>query len=305
MTQLLSDALRASACIIDFKCSALGLSRVDKKASRESEAAHGSKTGVGRVVVSRLAGVEDMHDAIMEQQRLAAALVKLNTMPWGLGGRRLMPNGRFIPWVTEYQKIYDAHEDLVEKFIDAAPGLLAEAQRNLGAYDVKPPTVDEIENAYAMVYQVEPMPDRASLGHATLDEGMNVWLQNQFEEQVKASHTTAMREALSRFIKPLGSIVTQMTAMEEASKAEAAGQTVKRPKIYDSLLGNVQDLASTFSSFNIMGDPFFADIAAKLSAFDQYKTEELKKAPTAQSAARQRAQELLDSVNNWLGPVRA
>ena len=128
----LSDALQNSCMIVTVNTSALGLTRLDKRASAESDDAHNAVRGAARVIVSRLPGVETDHRDLIAVQNDTRAFTYGCTAPWGVktsDGRRIMANKMFETWIAGFAARHEIFMRKRDVMLAKAPDMIAEAER--------------------------------------------------------------------------------------------------------------------------------------------------------------------------------
>ena len=177
--QRLSALLSQVAVIVSVKTSSLGLMRVDKQASVESDQAHGARRGTGRTLASRLSGAEDRVKNINSAQTEVVDTVKRWSTAWDK--RRMIPNVNIQSMLGEISVPKANYETLVKEFIADAPRLIALAEQNKGTYDVETPTLEECQSAFSLTLEMEQIPDSATFSAPGLDK--------QVEEELKRRMT--------------------------------------------------------------------------------------------------------------------
>ncbi len=298
---LLSDALREVAMIGEIRASALGLTRTDKNASRKSEADHQARNGAAKVIVSRLAGADDLHKEICALQAEARDNLHGYSTAWGnSAGRRLLPNANFEPWIRAQARIAKTFEEKVAEIKERAPDLVAQAKANLGAFDIEPPTVEEIGSAYSLHYSLEPIPDGTQFqGSPAVEE----WLKKQFERNVAVAYAEAQSDALQRLATPLGNLVERLAnydgRLDKIANKEDPG---RHGYFRDSLIENVKQIGSVFQSFNLLGDPKMASIAAQLDLFMRTDAKGLRQDANLRHELSKRAKNILSDLDDMLMP---
>jgi hypothetical protein len=299
---LVSNALREVAMVAEIKTTSLGLTRTDKQASAKTTNDHHAASGAARVLVSRLAGADDIHRDITSTQEAIRGNLHAYSTTWGNSSRRLLPNSNFEPWIREHARLKGIFDELMEKLKEQAPHLVQRAMQNLGQFNVQPPSVDEILNAYSIRYNLEPIPDGQQFNG--LPPQVEAFLRAQFEENMKMSYREAQQDALSRLAKPLASLVERIGAYEEREQKIAQGEDVGKSGIFrDTLITNVQDIAHVFGSFNLTGDPILADLNGRLDLFLNIKPDDLRKNPDMRKAAKEKAEALIADLNDILMPT--
>jgi hypothetical protein len=284
MTENISTLLSQVATIAVVRCSAPGLKRLDKDASRKAERDHGAIHGSTNLTVSRLAGAEAKVKYITDHHTAARALLIENTTAWG--DRRLLPNTRLEKFMGPWGKLKGDHDKAVEDFLAEAPMLIAEAEHNKGDFNVKVPTLSELQHAFAMTFALEPVPDVSTYRSGNLDKALEKVLKERFEANIKAAYTEAQVDAVKRIAKPLENMITQLSKYEKN----------ETNRIYDSLVGNVQEIAEVFGEWNLTNDPMMKRLDDALSAFGGIEADDLKTSPELRKDVTSRAAKILEEI---------
>src|SRR5262245_5676523 len=87
----LSKVLGELAVLASIRASALGMTKLDRQASADSDIAHKAEAGISKVSVTRLPGAEADVDAIKTKARKGRSILMAHTTQWGFD-RRLLPN---------------------------------------------------------------------------------------------------------------------------------------------------------------------------------------------------------------------
>jgi len=300
---MISNALREVSMIAEIKTTALGLTRTDKRASAQSAQAHHAHSGAARVSVNRLAGADDLHKDITALQEAIRVNLAAYTTSWGTTGRRLLPNANFDPWIREHARLQEEFNGKVETLKAEAPALVQKAATALGQYDIQPPSVDEIRNAYSVRYGLEPIPD--SKQFTNLPPGVEEILRQQFEMNISTAYQEAQLDAMSRLAKPLEALVERISAYDDREAAIARGEEPGKSGIFrDTLIGNIQDIGAVFSSFNLLGDPTMTKISDKLKLFMTVSPDDLRKNDQLRNSAKTQAATLIEELNDLLLPMK-
>lgn len=295
----LSALLSQVAVVAVIKTTALGLNRTDKSASAESERSHNALRGVAKVQVSRLAGAEGRVKEIRDEQNAAREALADFTTAWG--DRRLLANTNIEKFMRRYMVAKQKHDELVAKLVADAPALIATAQRNIGSYDIEPPELEEIKNAFSLDFVLEQIPDSESYSGKGMDKAVEDELKRRFESTIAGAYQQAQNDALQRLQKPLVAIVERMAAYNKREEDLAKGIEVGREGYFrDTIISNLHDIAEVFESFNLTGDPALQKIAEQLDAFDGIEAEDLRKNKSLRDDTTKRAQAILESLGDWV-----
>lgn len=300
-TGSIADAIRQVAMVAEVSTSAIGLTRVDKSASRKADQDHAAKSGAGTVTVKRFAGAEDKIKKIMDLQAEAQANLKRHSMVWGQTKRRLLPNSNFQAWIGEHTRINDAFEAARDELIADADNIIQQAAQNIGSYQIDLPTKQELMNAFELSYQLEPIPDPQHFAMDALTQQAEEHLRHQFEENVKAAYNTAVQDTAKRLAKPLENLADRMDSYEKREREVANGTARTNAGTFkDTIIENVQEIASVFGNLNVLGDPVLDGIAKKVQAFTKVTPDVLRKRSDIRQAVAARAKEVLKDLDGIL-----
>lgn len=293
--QSISELLSQVSTVASVKASTLGMSRLDKGASKEAERAHNSMTGIARVNVSRLAGAEDRVKEIVSLQRDGRQVLMDITTAWG--ERRLLPNSLLEKFMKEWTEVKDRFDAKVNIFKYDAPRLIEEAHNNKGSFDVDIPDMDEISEAFTLEFNLEPVPDVSKFSSNILDKDFEKEMKRRFEANIEAAYTDAQADAVHRIAKPLQNLVERMSAYNQREADMAKGLDVGKTGYFrDSVIGNVQELADVFGMWNLTNDPVMKALDDQLQAFSGIEAEDLKKHKDLRDDTAKRAQAILDNI---------
>jgi hypothetical protein len=297
-SQPLSKMIGQVAVIATIQASVLGLERLDREASEDSDKAHNAKIGAAKTVVNRLVGAETKVRSIKSWQRKARELLKSYTTAWG-PDRRLMPNINLQDFLSDFGDIEKAHNVEVAQFIKDAQLHIQAAKGNLGKYKVTPPSIDEIKNSFSLVFDITPVPDITA--YTTGDKAFEAQMREKFESDITRAYEDAVKDALRKLAGPLKNIVERMKAYDEREKLKAKGEEVgKEGTFKTTIIENIHDVAKVFRSFNLTGDPFLEGIAAELDGFDHIDSDDLKKHKAIRADVSQRAKDILKSLDGMM-----
>jgi hypothetical protein len=297
----LSAMLGQVATIARISKTSLGLRRLDKKASAQSDMAHNARQGTGKTTVSRLSGAEDRIKEINDIANEASAGLEAMTMRWGnSGGQRILDNASLQRWLAFYTPIKAKYDQKVQELIDDAPDLIEAAELNKGSYDVAVPTLEEFENAFSLTYEMIQIPDSETFQATGVSAQIEAEMKRHFEAGIEAAYQNAQTDALKRLAAPLANLVKQLTAFDQTEEQKARGVVSKSGRLYASLIGNITDIGAVFRNFNMTNDPFLDSIADKLEAFEGVDIEDVKESPDLRKDLTKRADDILAGLKDLI-----
>lgn len=297
------NAVQETCMLARVSFSTLGLTRTDRTASSDVVSAHGAVAGAARVVVSRLAGVEKHHKAIVSVQHEARKTLHGLSMPYGEESSwRLLPTRNFELLIKRLAGHKADYDNAVKALRDNADDIVAKARSNIGTLDVPVPTVDELVNAYSFQQDFQPVPDGSTL--KGLPEAIQRRLASNIERKVAQAVELAQIDTLERFVDPLTNFVDRMTAYETRVQAQARGEEIGKSGIFkNTVITNIKELFDVLGSFNVVGDERLTELGNKLASLAAVTPETLRDNEAVRQAATERAREVLGQLDGWLNPV--
>lgn len=303
MTNPVLDALKETTVLACVSTRALGLERTDNTASAKVIADNHAVTKAAKVKVNRLAGVDAIHKELVSLQGEAASALRSMSQPFGEEEKwRLLPNAFFEKCVTTISAIKRKHDAIkVERLEPNASEIIAEAQRNVGTFDVRLPTVEEMVSAYQITTDFRPIPESANfrgLNSNTIEK-----LQAMHDARLLAAVEAAEKNTLERFVDPIERFVDRMKAYDERLKKMAADPDYKdKTGIFrDSVITNIQELGEVLGAFNISGDPRLTQLGNQIKELQGIEPKQLRESELVRTEAMTRAQEIADNLKGWLG----
>lgn len=296
----IADLLPQVAVIAQVRATSLGLTRLDRDASRESDINHLATEGIGKVNVLTLPGAKPAVDALKAKQREARVKLFYYSTQWG-EDRRLLPNVLINDFIEDVGVTIDEHDKLLADFIVNAPRYIAQAKHNLGKYTVQPPSLEQMQRAFSLSYELSPVPPVNSYGNSSLTREMQAKLQEQYEDDVKSAYRKAQVDAVHKLWKPLGNLIDRMAAYDDRLEAIEGGEDVGKTGTFkSSVLGNITDIGKVFREFNLSGDPAMEAIATRLDAFEQLEHADLVKSEKTRKETAAKAAEVRELIKAWL-----
>ncbi len=298
----MSALLGSVATVVNVRATTLGLKRIDKEAGILSDRAHGAKEGASTSSVSRLPGEgADRLKEIRSAATAASEAVKARSMAWGAGPGRLLANTLIEPTLRDFTAAKAEHDRLVDSFQVQAPRLIQQAWANIGTYKVEPPTIEECMSAFSLEFDMQAIPDSAAFHGSNLSKEMEAAIQRRLEESCKAAYATAQQDAIERLAEPLQRVVKGLEAFEEREQDIARGLPVDRSRTFrNSLIGNVQEIASVFGAFNLTKDPAIQKIIDDLATFDGVEADDLRNSKDLRKQITDKATDILANLGDWI-----
>jgi len=302
MTNPVLDALKETTILACVSTRALGLERTDNTASAKVVEDNQAVNKAAKVKVNRLAGADHIHKAIVSLQSEASSILRRRSQPFGEEEKwRMLPNAFFEKLIGELAPVKQKHDALLDKLAAEGQSILDAAQKNVGTFDVRLPSLDELVNAYELTTEFRPIPESANfkgLNSNTIDK-----LREMHDQRLVAAVATAERNTLERFIDPVERFVDRMKAYDERIKKLANDPDSKdKTGIFrDTVITNIQELGEMVGAFNISGDPRLTQLGNQIRELQGIQPKQLRESELVRTEATARMQEIANNLKGWLG----
>lgn len=288
----LMQAVRESALLADLTIGMWNAERTDRQAGHKLKSDAGAVDSAGRFIKNILAGA----DGKLKDVRSAFQTVRTThyslTLPWvsdphalRQSGPRLLTHALFDRYIKEVQAKRREASVALNEFLAEYPGLVAQAQANLGNLaDPDYPGVDEIRGQFRVHMDFTPLPDGAQFRGMPADtvERLADALEKRQERMLSAATQIMWGEAKDR----VGHIVERLSDPENKFKA--------------STVDAVRDLLTTLPGWNLTRDPRVAEIVAGIhSMLDGVGVKELRDNNTVRAEVASKANALAQRMQSW------
>lgn len=298
---LIVHSLKQTAVRAAVTLNSLGMVQTDKAASRDIIDAKRSIAGASVVKVSRLPGADAHDKAIRAAQNRGRTALHARSMPYGDHiGWRLLPNRNLIPVMQEFGQARKEHEEAHARFMDDVANVLAAARANLGDFDVRLPTEEEIAKAYSMKIDFEEIPDGRYEG---IDQDLARKLSKHTKERVVIAFQSGQAEVLPRILEPVAVFAERMQAFEEREMRLLAGEggNSRTGHFRDAVVENLKPLAEALRGFNLTQNPRLETLAERVASLAQVDPSLLRTEPAAREKSRREAVAIMETLKDWSG----
>lgn len=290
------EALKHTTTLASVRTRALGLTRIDRNASEKVNVDNGAISKAASVSVNRLAGADVFHKNITSIQNKATTMLKQMSQPFGEEDVwRLLPNAQFENFIKAIGPIKQEYDKALASLAENAPDIIEKAKANVGNFEIKVPTIEEMLGAYELRADFRPIPDGANF--RGLDDNTINKLRRSHDTRLEQAVHIAEKDTLERFVDPLQRFVERMRAYDER---EANPDTKAKVGIFrDSVITNIKDLHEVLGSFNITGNPRLTQLGNDLAELVNTKPDTLRESQMVRTAQTARAQEVIDNLKAW------
>lgn len=292
----LTEMLQSTAMVCTFKTRALGLLRTHKTASAGVTTQHHATSDAATVRVNRLANADEYHRSIVRLQGNMRKIYETHTLPWdGPGGGRLLPNTSFMKLAQLVNPIQKEITAAIEAYRAKAPEIIEKARVSLGdlAGEIELPTVEELCSAYEAKLEFSSLPDAGALRN--LPPAVTQKLAQHMEARAQVAYAAAVEDLQGRMVEPLQHLITRLDAYEvRESREKVEGKRDLEGVFRDTMVTNINELASTLPSLNLLGDKQTAEtINEVVELSNSITAESLRASRERRDAARAKAASIL------------
>lgn len=249
--------------------------KTDKKVSREVVTQHGAASSAG-----------DFRKTLIDKAHLAPLQASASeirafhyrmTLPWDDDGRRILPSALFAEYTGHMRTLKCKDEEHRKEFFVKYPQLVAEARRFLGSmYDPEDfPAPSDLPSKFDVRISMEPIPNAADFRVDVVKEAVDE-IRAEIEAENQSKFKAAEQDLHARLTKTAQHLVDTLSQ--------------DKPRIFDSLMGNVTELTSAAPALNLTGNIILAEATKQLDELvcspAQLRVSEWHRKTTAERAAK-------------------
>lgn len=281
-----TTSLSSSALLVTLSLSAYSGNKLDRSVSDEIDYNKNTQTRAGKYTKSLFADEQSLK-AIAQHDSATRQIHKHYTLPWAYDGVSLLPMGNYMTYLNVMSQREREREALVSTFLNNYSTIIGTQAFKLGDLFDKDdyPSETEVAAKFKLNLQFSPLPESGDFRVDIGNDGLNE-LRNKYETQLQTAVSSAMTDLADRFKTILTRLVTQLREVPEGEK---------RPRIYESLLGNARELIDLIPAMNLTKDTQLEYARQQLlDTIDGIETEDLKDDDLLRRRVRETATELLD-----------
>jgi len=280
--------LADSATLVSLEIGQLGLSKKDTDLTNKAHAAAGiTDTRAGYYRKFKIDRSSIM--SISKSANSARLYHRMLTVPWGYDRYRLLPATLLMKYtkkIKNYKMEFLSHvDDLAVRW----PYILNQAQIRLGpAYNKNEyPTANEVKSFYKFQIHFKPIPQDDHFILQVEEKTLKEMKNNLNNEQFKN-----IEDATANLWHRLYEVVDRMaTRLDE-----------ENPKIFKTLITNIEDLTKILPELNIANNPVLTDMSNDVkNRLCMFTPGQLKKDSRAKDTTAKAAKEIRNKMNIIMG----
>jgi hypothetical protein len=261
--------------------------KTDKKVTKEVIDQHHAAESAGKFVKQILP--EEALDAIKKLISEARQYHYENTCPWTDEGARILPSTKYLEYVDKMRRISGKMDDAVAAFMDRFDDYVETQRTRLnGMFNAEDyPPKATVRKKFTFKSTFLPFPDAADFRVDIADEEM-AELRVQMEKRVNEATEAARRDLWKRLAAPL------KTMAERLSQPD--------PRIFDTVVSNVQDIVDLIPALNITDDPDLERIRTMVqeARLTNVSADTLRKSPNTRRETAAKANDILATMAAYL-----
>lgn len=279
--------LTKEAILIDINIAQKNRTARSNKLRQEVADAHGAEVDSLTVSVRKLEG-----ESITKLAGIAVAarkVVKENTLAWD-ERFRLLPTTRLLAVQTEIDKLKNQWDDELSELAKSYDVYRVDYERRVGAdiaTEIPFPTREEILSGYSWEFEQAVIANPADIRLRHVSPQLREQIREQAELALSQKLTGAHTDLVNR-LRELVERVKDQTSSEDK-------------RIFDTLLGSVQEAVEIMPALNVKRDPELARLIAKLKdeIAASATTEELRAQPEKRQKVNKAAGDLSEALANY------
>ena len=224
-------------------------------------------------------------------EREARQFHRMNTLAWGYDGTGVVPSEQYAKYAAAMRKFREKWETAKRKFTPEYPKRVEEdKKRRLGKF-FKPedyPEVNDVLRRFHFDIEVLPLPEVGDFRVSLSDEETK-----RARHEIEVTINTRLEEGLRGLWERIGEALGRLVRVLGAEK----------PRIYDTLLGNLQELVEAVGHLNITGNKGLTEMrnALQKQLCSSFKTGDLREDEATRKKALKTAKALMKKMAGYTG----
>ena len=241
--------------------------------------------------------IETTHPAYRAVKTARGALYNVfaaETAPWSEDGWYIIKAKGYDRFTEVMREKTDAFDIAVTDFLKVYPELVDQAPHRLGdLFDAEIfPSVEACAELFHSDVEVRPVPEAGDFRVAmSAEDKQKIVTQMQRKNDERVTQVTS--ECFDRAYSAISNMVERLEAFDPDKKGA---------KLYDSLVGNVRDIADLLPSLNVGDDPrleqLAKDIGLRLTETD---ASTLKKDEGKRQEVADNARQIMNQIDDFIG----
>lgn len=295
-TKIIASPLSRKATLTSVVVRHWEARKLDRKVTDKVNQEHGASSDTARV--NKLLIEKKRLEKINSIRTKVRTLFYSLTKPWADEGLRILPNALHIKFVNEFRVLEREHDQAADEFAADYEMFIEERRLVMGSMfnPADYPHPSQIRAKFSLKVQHFPVPEADDFRSDVLDADTIEDIKRELAETSDHVLDNAMLDTKDQLVKVIGHLSKRLG---EYSLAKKNGES---SKLYDSVVGNVAELAELLPAFNFNNDPKFDELAKRIkSELCSEDIDALKKHEDVRDAVKKSADDILKDVESLLG----
>ena len=286
--------LSEKALLVRLSVKCPSFSKTDKAVSAEVADQKNANHKAVQVLKTTIDTTHSKYKAVKTARGVLYNVFAAETAPWSEDGWYIIKASGYERFTEVMREKKDAFDLAVADFVKVYPELVDQAPDRLGdLYDPGLfPAQDEVSGMFWADIEVRPVPEAGDFRVAmSEDDKQKITAQIQRKNEERVSEVTT--ECFDRAYNAVSNMVTRLEAYDPDKKGA---------KLYDSLVGNVRDIAELLPSLNVGDDPRLEQLAKEIGQrLTETDAATLKEDGAKRQEVAADAREIMNQIDDFIG----
>ena len=286
--------LSEKALLVRLSVKYPSFSKTDKGVSLEVADQKNANQRAVKVIKTLIDTTHPAYRAVKTARGALYNVFAAETAPWSEDGWYIIKAKGYDRFTEVMREKTDAFDIAVTDFLKVYPELVDQAPHRLGdLFDAEIfPSVEACAELFHSDVEVRPVPEAGDFRVAmSAEDKQKIVTQMQRKNDERVTQVTS--ECFDRAYSAISNMVERLEAFDPDKKGA---------KLYDSLVGNVRDIADLLPSLNVGDDPrleqLAKDIGLRLTETD---SSTLKKDEGKRQQVADNARQIMNQIDDFIG----
>jgi|TARA_R110000824_G_scaffold74975_4_gene190455 hypothetical protein len=286
--------LSEKALLVRLSVKYPSFSKTDKGVSLEVADQKNANQRAVKVIKTLIDTTHPAYRAVKTARGALYNVFAAETAPWSEDGWYIIKAKGYDRFTEVMREKTDAFDIAVTDFLKVYPELVDQAPHRLGdLFDAEIfPSVEACAELFHSDVEVRPVPEAGDFRVAmSAEDKQKIVTQMQRKNDERVTQVTS--ECFDRAYSAISNMVERLEAFDPDKKGA---------KLYDSLVGNVRDIADLLPSLNVGDDPrleqLAKDIGLRLTETD---ASTLKKDEGKRQEVADNARQIMNQIDDFIG----
>jgi len=286
--------LSEKALLVRLSVKYPSFSKTDKGVSLEVADQKNANQRAVKVIKTLIDTTHPAYKAVKTARGALYNVFAAETAPWSEDGWYIIKAKGYDRFTEVMREKTDAFDIAVTDFLKVYPELVDQAPHRLGdLFDADIfPSVEACAELFHSDVEVRPVPEAGDFRVAmSAEDKQKIVTQMQRKNDERVTQVTS--ECFDRAYSAISNMVERLEAFDPDKKGA---------KLYDSLVGNVRDIADLLPSLNVGDDPrleqLAKDIGLRLTETD---ASTLKKDEGKRQEVADNARQIMNQIDDFIG----